>query len=131
MKTIDDGTLDEIIYSYGGEEEVEDVAVLILNKKDLKAFAKLKDKQGRKFYTIVNHGNTGTIDDVPYVINSACKAVTDAQKATAEYCMAYGPLSNYEMAIFSDIDARKSTEYKFKQGQIAYRADIFAGGAGK
>ena len=128
MKTIDDGTLDEIIYSYGGEEEVEDVAVLILNKKDLKAFAKLKDKQGRKFYTIVNHGNTGTIDGVPYVINSACKAVTDAQKATAEYCMAYGPLSNYEMAIFSDIDARKSTEYKFKQGQIAYRADIFAGG---
>lgn len=129
MKTIDDGTLDEIIYSYGGDEEVEDIAVLILNKKDLKAFAKLKDKQGRKFYTIVNHGNTGTIDGVPYVINSACKAVTDAQKATAEYCMAYGPLSNYEMAIFSDIDARKSTEYKFKQGQIAYRADIFAGGA--
>lgn len=45
------------------------------------------------------------------------------------YCMAYGPLSNYEMAIFSDIDARKSLDYKFKQGQIAYRADIFAGGA--
>lgn len=129
MKTIDDETLDEIIYSYGGDEEVEDVAVLILNKKDLKAFAKLKDKQGRKFYTIVNHGNTGTIDGVPYVINFACKAVTDAQTSTEEYCMAYGPLSNYEMAIFSDIDARKSTEYKFKQGQIAYRADIFAGGA--
>lgn len=129
MKTIDSETLDEIIYSYGGEEEVEDVATLILNKKDLKAFAKLKDKQGRKFYTIVNHGNTGEIDGVPYVINSACKAVTDAQTATAEYCMAYGPLSNYEMPIFSDIDARKSTDYKFKQGQIAYRADIFAGGA--
>ena len=129
MKTIDSETLDEIIYSYGGEEEVEDVATLILNKKDLKAFAKLKDKQGRKFYTIVNRGNTGEIDGVPYVINSACKAVTDAQTSTAEYCMAYGPLSNYEMPIFSDVDARKSTDYKFKQGQIAYRADIFAGGA--
>ena len=129
MKVITDETLDDIIYGYGGDEEVEDVAVLILNKKDLKAFAKLKDKQGRKFYTIVNHGNTGTIDGVPYVINSACKAVTDAQTSTAEYCMAYGPLSNYEMPIFSDIDARKSTDYKFKQGQIAYRADIFAGGA--
>ena len=129
MKAITDETLDDIIYGYGGDEEVEDVAVLILNKKDLKAFAKLKDKQGRKLYTIVNHGNTGTIDGVPYVINSACKAVTDAQTATAEYCMAYGPLSNYEMPIFSDIDARKSTDYKFKQGQIAYRADIFAGGA--
>lgn len=43
--------------------------------------------------------------------------------------MAYGPLENYELAIFSDIDARKSTDYKFKQGQVAYRGDIFVGGA--
>lgn len=77
----------------------------------------------------MNHGNTGTIDGVPYVINSACGAVTDTQTKAIVYCMAYGPLSNYEMAIFSDIDARKSLDYKFKQGQIAYRADIFAGGA--
>ena len=129
ITAIDDGTLDEIIYSYGGDEEVEDVAVLILNKKDLKAFAKLRDKQGRKVYTIVNHGNTGTIDGVPYIINSACKAISDTATAAGDYSMAYGPLQNYEMAIFSDIDARKSTDYKFKQGQIAYRADIFAGGA--
>lgn len=129
ITAIDDATLDEIIYSYGGDEEVEDVAVLILNKKDLKAFAKLRDKQGRKVYTIVNHGNTGTIDGVPYIINSACKAISDTATAAGDYNMAYGPLQNYEMAIFSDIDARKSTDYKFKQGQIAYRADIFAGGA--
>lgn len=122
-------TLDEIIYSYGGEEEVEDVAVLILNKKDLKAFAKLRDKQGRKVYTIVNHGNTGTIDGVPYIINSACKPVSDPATAQGAYEMAYGPLENYELAIFSDIDARKSTDYKFKQGQVAYRGDIFVGGA--
>lgn len=122
-------TLDEIIYSYGGEEEVEDIAVLILNKKDLKAFAKLRDKQGRKVYTIVNHGNTGTIDGVPYIINSACKAISDPATAAGSYEMAYGPLENYELAIFSDIDARKSTDYKFKQGQVAYRADIFVGGA--
>lgn len=122
-------TLDEIIYSYGGEEEVEDIAVLVLNKKDLKAFAKLRDKQGRKVYTIVNHGNTGTIDGVPYIINSACKAISDPTTAAGSYEMAYGPLENYELAIFSDIDARKSTDYKFKQGQVAYRGDIFVGGA--
>ena len=45
-----------------------------------------------------------------------------------QHCMAYGPMSNYEVAIFSDIDARKSEHYKFKQGQIAYRADVFMGG---
>ena len=125
ITTIDDGTLDEIIYSYGGDEDVEDVAVLILNKKDLKRFAKLRDKQGRKIYTIKNHGNTGTIDEVPYIINSACGEIGGT---AGSYAMAYGPLSNYEVAIFSDIDARKSEHYKFKQGQIAYRADVFMGG---
>lgn len=125
ITAIDDGTLDEIIYSFGGDEDVEDVAVLILNKKDLKKFAKLRDKQGRKVYTIVNHGNTGTIDEVPYIINSACGEIGGTAGA---YCMAYGPLSNYEVAVFSDIDAQKSTEYKFKQGQIAYKACVFMGG---
>ena len=125
ITAIDDATLDEIIYSYGGDEEVEDIAVLILNKKDLKKFAKLRDKQGRKVYTIVNHGNTGTIYEVPYIINSACGEIG----GTADtYCMAYGPLSNYEVAIFSDIEAKKSTEYKFKQGQTAYKACVFMGG---
>lgn len=121
-------TLDEIIYSFGGVEEVEDIAVLILNKMDLKKFAKLRDKQGRKVYTIVNHGNTGTIDEVPYIINSVCAEISSATDAAGKYCMAYGPLSNYEVAIFSDIDAQKSTEYKFKQGQIAYKASVFMGG---
>lgn len=125
ITAIDDATLDEIIYSYGGDEEVEDIAVLILNKKDLKKFAKLRDKQGRKVYTIVNHGNTGTIDEVPYIINSACGEIGGTADA---YCMAYGPLSNYEVAIFSDIEAKKSTEYKFKQGQTAYKACVFMGG---
>lgn len=125
ITTVADDTLDEIIYSFGGDEEVEDIAVLILNKKDLKKFAKLRDKQGRKVYTIKNHGNTGTIDEVPYIINSACGEIG---KTAGQYCMAYGPLSNYEVAIFSDIDAQKSTEYKFKQGQIAYRASVFMGG---
>ena len=95
------------------------------NKKDLKKFAKLRDKQGRKVYTIKNHGNTGTIDEVPFIINSACGEVGGTAGA---YAMAYGPLSNYEVAIFSDIDARKSEHYKFKQGQVAYRADVFMGG---
>lgn len=125
ITAITDDTLDEIIYSYGGDEEVEDVAVLILSKKDLKKFAKLRDKQGRKVYTIKNHGNTGTIDEVPYIINSACAEIGGTKDT---YCMAYGPLSNYEVAVFSDIDARKSEHYKFKQGQIAYRADVFMGG---
>ena len=105
------------------------MATLILNKNDLKAFAKLRDKQGRKVYTIVNNGQTGTIDGVPFVINSACKAITAAATQAGDYSMAYGYLQNYELAIFSDIDVRRSDDYKFKSGQTAFRASMFAGGA--
>ena len=129
ITAIDDGTLDEIIYSFGGDEEVEGVATLILNKQDLKAFAKLRDKQGRKVYTIVNNGQTGTIDGVPFVINSACKSVGASGTQTGDYLMAYGYLQNYELAIFSDIDVRRSDDFKFKSGQTAFRASMFAGGA--
>ena len=125
---IDENTLDTIIYAFGGEEDVEDVAVLILNKADLKAFATCRLSDGKKAYTVVNHGNTGTIDGVPYIINSACKAISNSTTTTGAYCMAYGPLSNYEMPVFSDIDIQHSNEYKFKQGQIAHRGDVFVGG---
>lgn len=128
LSAIDENTLDTIIYGFGGEEDVEDVAVLILNKADLKAFATCRLSDGKKAYTVVNHGNTGTIDGVPYIINSACKAVSNSTTTAGAYCMAYGPLSNYEMPVFSDIDIQHSNEYKFKQGQIAHRGDVFVGG---
>ena len=128
ISAIDKNTLDEIIYSFGGDEDVEDVAVLVLNKMDLKAFATLRLEDGKKAYTVVNHGNTGTIDGVPYIINSACNAVSNSATTAGSYCMAFGPLSNYELPVFSDMDIQRSTEFKFKQGQIAHRADIFAGG---
>lgn len=43
--------------------------------------------------------------------------------------MAYGYLQNYELAVFSDIDVRRSDDYKFKNGQTAFRASMFAGGS--
>lgn len=129
LSEISNTTLDEIIYSYGGDEDVEAIAVLILNKADLKAFAMLRDNMGRKVYTIVNNGNTGTIDGVPFIINSACDAVSAKKTAATPYCMAYGVLDNFELAVFSDVDARKSEDFKFSTGQIAYRASTFVGGA--
>ncbi len=121
-------TLDEIVYAYGGDENVEAVTALILSKKDLKAFATLRNAEDKKVYNVVNNGNTGTIDGVPYVITSACPAVSDAGTDAGKYCMAYGSLHNYELPIFSDMEIQKSTDYKFKQGQIAHKGVIFAGG---
>ena len=128
ISKIDTSTLDDIIYSYGGDEDVEDAAVLILNKKDLKAFAKLRTDDGKKVYNVVSNGNSGTIDGVPFIINSACKAVSDAATTAGQFNMAYGPLSNYQLTIFSDMDVQRSTDFKFKQGMIAHRGSVFAGG---
>lgn len=128
ISSIDENTLDEIVYTYGGDEDVENDAALILNKKDLKAFKKVRYPDGKKVYEIVNNGNTGTIDGIPFVINSACKAISDATTNVDDYCMAYGSLSNYELAVFSDLEVEESNDYKFKQGQIAHRGDGFFGG---
>lgn len=125
---IDEETLDTIIYSYGGDENVEDVSVLILNKQDLKAFAMLRDSNGRKIHEVKPKGNYGTIDGVPYIINSNCEAISDTATTSGQYAMAYGPLSNYTMAVFSDLEVSRSTDYKFKEGMIAHRGVIFAGG---
>lgn len=126
--SITNTTLDDIIFSYGGDEEVEDAAVLILNKRDLKAFAQLRTNDGKKVHTIVANGNTGTIDGIPYLINSNCKPLSLSTTVAGDYCMAYGPLSNYEMPVFSDVEITKSTDYKFKEGMIAHRGVAFIGG---
>ena len=128
ITAIDKDTLDNIIYSYGGPEDVEDVAVLVLNKDDLKTFAMLRHADGRKVYEVIARGNVGTINGVPYIINSACKAVSNSSTAAGSCCMCYGPLANYTMAIFSDLEIARSTDYKFKEGMIAHRGVIFAGG---
>ncbi|MBU1094551.1 MAG: phage major capsid protein [Firmicutes bacterium] len=126
VSEINEDTLDDIIYAYGGPEEVEGSAILILSKADLRAFARLRTEEGRKVHTIdyVNH----TIDGIFYIINSNCEAISNSATTTGAYCIAYGSLKNYETAIFSPIEISKSTDYKFKQGIICYKASVFAGG---
>ncbi len=126
LSAITDTTLDDIIFAYGGDEEVEGGAVLILNKNDLRAFAGLRTSEGRKVHT-VDYINQ-TIDGIPYVINSNCKAIADTATTAGEYAMAYGALKNYEVPVFSAVEIGKSVDYKFKDGIICYKASVFTGG---
>ena len=88
----------------------------------------MRDANGKKLHEIKVAGNTGTIDTVPFIINSACYAVSSAATVDDAYCMAYGPLSNYLLTVFSDMDIQRSTDFLFKTGQIAHRGDIYVGG---
>lgn len=126
IEAITDSTLDDIVFAYGGDEEVEGGAVLILNKNDLRAFARLKTPEGRKVHSI-DYVNK-TIDGIPYIINSNCKAISDSNTVAGEYGIAYGALKNYEVPVFSPVEIGKSTDYKFKDGIISYKASVFTGG---
>lgn len=126
ISTIDQDTLNNIIFSYGGDEEVEQKGVLVLNKADLLAFSLVKNEIGDHAYKIDLANQT--INTVPYVINSNCKALSSSKTSGGAYTMFYGIPQHYETAIFSPVDIQKSYDYKFKQGMIAYKASVFAGG---
>ena len=133
ISAIDADTLDSIVFGYGGDEDVEGTAYLILSKKDLAAFAAIRTLDGKKLYKIVVSGNTGTIssDDsfsVSYVLNSACSVLSAVATVSDTYCMAYGILANYEMPVFSNIDVEMSTDFKFGTGMVAYAGDVYSGG---
>lgn len=128
ISQITDTTLDEILFHYGGDEEVEDPAVLILNKMDLLAFSKVRTSTKQKFYDIQLNGNGGTISGVPFIINSACKSLMATDTAAGDYCMAYGNLSNYQLVEFSSMEVKRSDDFKFRQGMTAFRGVAFFGG---
>lgn len=126
VSAIDNTTLDEIIFAYGSDEDTEEDAVLILSKADLKAFSKVRTNDGKKFYDIDTKNKT--IDGIPYIISSQCHAVSAKDSAGTYSCMAYGSLKNYRIAIFSDMEVSKSTDYKFKEGMTCYKSSVMAGG---
>ena len=134
ISAITDTTLDEILFRYGGDEDVEKPAVLIVSKLDLLAFSKVRTSTKQKFYDIQlsGNGNSGTISGVPFIINSACKSLMTAEDkggaAAGDYCMAYGSLSNYLLAEFSPLEVRRSDDYKFPQGMSAFRGVCYFGG---
>ena len=127
IATIDEHTLDEFIFDYGGDENVESDAYIILNKLTLKAFAKVKGTDKRRAYDIVVHGNTGTINGIPFVCSSKVAAY-DKVTAGNPY-MIYGKLAGYELAFFTALDVEKSTDYKFKDDVIAFKVTGYAGGS--
>lgn len=124
LSKIDQDTLNKIIFAYGGDEEVEQKGVLVLNKADLLAFSLVKNDIGDHAYKIDLASQT--INTVPYIINSNLTPLDTASKG--QYSMIYGIPQYYETAIFSPVEIKKSYDYKFKDGMIAYRASVFAGG---
>lgn len=117
-------TLNEAIFGYGGDEDVETMATIILNKVTLKALSEVRKENGDPAYKI--DVKNRTIDTIPYIINSN---IPDFATATAgKHFMLYGDLNAYKTAVFSPVEIIESNDFKFKQGMICFRASVFVGG---
>lgn len=124
ITAIDIKTLNMALFSFGGDEEVESQATIILNKKTLKALSEVKKANGDPAYEI--DVAKKTINTIPYIINSNVTAFDTA--TNGQFVMAYGDLNAYKMATFSPIEVMESTDYKFKEGMICIKASVFVGG---
>lgn len=124
ISAIDINTLNEAVFNYGGDEDVEQQGTLLLNKKTLKALSEVKKANGDPAYTIDIKNKT--INTIPYEINSNMK---DFESATdGEFVMIYGDPTAYKVPIFSDVEVMESTDYKFKEGMICIKGSVFVAG---
>lgn len=129
---IEPGFLDNVVFSYGGDEETGGQARLFLNKKDLLAIGKLRHDDGKRVYSIVpdaGNPNTGRIIEggliIPYTIGSA---LTDYASAGSAISMVYGDPINYLLGLFGPYSIRVDESYKAAERMNTILGDAFVGG---
>ena len=137
ITTIDEKTLRKLALNYGGDENVEGNAVLMLHKTDLVAFGDVRGTSNKNaVYEITpnaSNPNIGTIKDggltVQYVINSNCKPLTGATAgSTKQGTMIYGQPKKFKLDMFSDYEVAVSEDYQFDKGLLTVRGDAELGG---
>ena len=138
VSAIDDKTLRNIIFAYGGNDNCfgGDGVVLFLNKADLIAFGDVRSSSTMQaVYEIIPDGtnpNTGIIKDgglsVKYCINANCAALSASATAANAYTMIVGDPKNYKLGLFGDYEIAVSEDYKFAEGLLAVRGEVTVGG---
>lgn len=138
VTAIDEKTLRKIAFNYGGNENVEQGAMLYLNKADLVAFGDVKGSDKKPVYRITpsaSNPNTGIIEDgglsVPYTINSKLTALSTAtaSQSNATPTMVYGQPANFTLGLFSDYEIKVSEDFAFNKNMLTVRGTVDIGGA--
>lgn len=127
-------TLREIVLAYGGDDDVEGAAVLMLTKADLQAFGAVRGANEKKaVYEIspdTENPNCGVIKDggtsCRYSLNSSLKSLESA--AAGDDVMYYGKPLAYEVDIFSDYTITVSEDAALKKRMIAVLGEVMVGG---
>ena len=123
VTAIDEDTLAQMVFGYGGDEMTGGFARLLLTKANLEAFGKLKgDNEKTPLYEITfdngSGGNTGTIKRggliVPYTI---CSAMGNKK-------LAYGDPFNYMLTLFGNYVISTDASYKAAERLITVLGDV-------
>ena len=127
VTAINEDTLAQMVFGYGGDEMTGGYARLLLTKGNLEAFGKLKGANEKTpLYEISfdpgSGGNTGTIKRggliVPYTICSAIGVKN----------LAYGDPFNYMLALFSDYVIGVDNSYKAGERLATILGDVTLSG---
>lgn len=124
IDAMDSKLLRKIQFAYGYNDEVEAPETLFMNKNDIRTLALLDGKNQQYAYDF--DSKRKTLDNVPFCTPTVIPAYNAAKAAM---CGFYGDVSTYTIAIFSPVEVQRSTDYKFKENMVAYRASVFVGGA--
>ena len=129
--------LTDMMFAYGGDEELGGNCRLYLNKKDLQALGKLRGtNEKRRLFDIVpdaGNPNTGTIRDggiiVPYSISSKLTALSASTAGASDIqAMVYGDPTNYELGLFGDYTVRVDESVKAVERMLTILGDAMVGG---
>ena len=129
--------LTDLMFAYGGDEELGGNCRLYLNKKDLLALGKLRGtNEKRRLFDIVpdaGNPNTGTIREggtiVPYSIASNLTALSVSTAGSAAIqTMVYGDPMNYELGLFGDYTVRVDESVKAVERMLTILGDAMVGG---
>ncbi len=129
--------LTDLMFAYGGDEELGGNCRLYLNKKDLQALGKLRGtNEKRRLFDIVpdaGNPNTGTIRDggiiVPYSISSKLTALSASTAGASDIqAMVYGDPTNYELGLFGDYTVRVDESVKAVERMLTILGDAMVGG---
>lgn len=123
IEAINENTLHDLVFGFGGNEMVAGNARLILTKANLAALGNLRGtNEKQRLFEIAAQGNTGTIKDgglvVPYTI---CKDIGDTK-------LAYGDPQAYLLGLFSNYSIRVDESVKSVERMIAILGDVLVGG---
>lgn len=137
VSAVNEDLLTELMFAYGGDEELGGNCRLYLNKKDLQAIGKIRGtNEKRRLYDIVPDAanpNIGTIREggtiVPYSISKQLTALSESTAGAAAIpTMVYGDPRNYELGLFGDYTVRVDESIKGVERMLTILGDAMVGG---